>query len=218
MPSDPSTNCATRPTIANSRKLTIYSVLPLFILPTVSILSIVSMQITRSTIEPLRGCVKPLDLVSVPISGIIFEFLKIPTQIPLTRRPACSRVSDALLTNSVGKESKRGERYGATQCGDDRGGHVPQGSLGGLRQPVHQHASPGRVRALVGGFRPARGLFVPHHAGPRRHADGDVLLHAHGLGAFAAASYDVARRALQSWLPHDGGCGHAVFRSERLRL
>jgi hypothetical protein len=43
MPSDPSTNCAMSPTIANNRKLAIYLNPPLFILSTVSILSTISM-------------------------------------------------------------------------------------------------------------------------------------------------------------------------------
>src|SRR5215212_6313528 len=55
------------------------------------------------------------------------------------------------------------------------------------------------------------GLLVPHHARPRRHADGDFLVHAHGLGAAAEAPDDVARRALPGRLPDDECRGHTIL-------
>src|SRR5215212_5260948 len=60
----------------------------------------------RRTVDGRHTGVKVLDGRIARISEKIFGILKISTRIPLTRRPACSRVPGVLLTNLVGKERK----------------------------------------------------------------------------------------------------------------
>src|SRR5918911_4815032 len=56
------------------------------------------------------ACVKPFGDEFARTFRKIFGFLKNSTQLLLTRRPGCSRVPSLLLSKSVDKDSKRGEK------------------------------------------------------------------------------------------------------------
>src|ERR671920_1314246 len=103
----------------------------------------------------------------------------------------------------------------STQRGGHRVGHLPSRPLGSIRKHLYSHAAPRRVRALLGRLRPARDLIFPYHAGQGRHPDGDVFVHAHGLGTVAPSPAHASGASLRSRLPDDGRRGHAFLRQGR---
>src|ERR671920_2022080 len=106
----------------------------------------------------------------------------------------------------------------STQRGGHRVGHLPSRPLGSIRKHLYSHAAPRRVRALLGRLRPARDLIFPYHAGQGRHPDGDVFVHAHGLGTVAPSPAHASGASLRSRLPDDGRRGHAFLRQGRVWL
>src|SRR5215211_1134629 len=106
----------------------------------------------------------------------------------------------------------------STQRGGHRVGYLPPRPLGSIRKYLYSHAAPRRVRALLGRLRGACDLLLPHHAGQGGHADGQFLLHLHGLGATASSCAHASGSSLRSRLPDDGRCGHALLHPQRFWL